>query len=88
MKDSYILLLLAEVAIAVFAIQRARRKFSWIPATDINNAGGQAATFNFWFFFLNCAFGALMLLNIYLALAAAGLWWLRSKVKAAGEHDT
>lgn len=82
MKDIYILLLVAEVAIVVFAVQRARRKFGGAPATDINNPDGQAATFNFWLFFLNCILAAVLLENIYFALVAAGLWWLRAKVKA------
>ena len=82
MTDSNaITFLIVEVAIVAFSIYRAKGKGSPIASIDINSFDGGAATFNFWFFFLNCLVGAIALENIFLAITAAVLWFIRMKIK-------
>ena len=80
-SSNAITILIVEVAIVAFSIYRAKGKGSPDASIDINSPVGGAATFNFWFFFLNCLLGAIALENIFFAIVAAVLWFIRMKIK-------
>jgi hypothetical protein len=73
--------IILEIAIVAFSIYRAKGKGSSNASIDINSPIGGAATFNFWFIFLNSLVGAIVLENIFFAIVAAVLLLIRMKIK-------
>jgi hypothetical protein len=81
-NNTLLILVIAEILIIIFASFRAKRKFTSISTlNDANSYDGGAASFNFWFFFLNLILLAVILENYILGLLALALYLIRIKLK-------